>query len=77
MRVCPAGILLYGYVHTMADVAKRLARPQAEVVADINGWYDSFGQLLAGVFLDEVEPKTKNVRGAQRGRGAGRDMVHR
>ncbi|GFR49514.1 hypothetical protein Agub_g11555 [Astrephomene gubernaculifera] len=61
-KLTKAGIKLYGYVHTMADVSAHKARPLADVVADVNAWYDKFGSLLLGIFLDEVDGATVNVK---------------
>ncbi|GIL92364.1 hypothetical protein Vretifemale_19886 [Volvox reticuliferus] len=56
-----SGIQLYGYVHTMSNVAAHQARPQADVIAEINSWFDNFGSLLLGIFFDEVDGATVNV----------------
>ncbi|GLI60015.1 hypothetical protein VaNZ11_002079 [Volvox africanus] len=56
-----SGIRLYGYVHTMANVAAHQARPQADVIAEINSWFNNFGSLLQGIFFDEVDGAAINV----------------
>ncbi|GIL65556.1 hypothetical protein Vafri_19307 [Volvox africanus] len=57
-----SGIRLYGYVHTMANVAAHQARPQADVIAEVNSWFDNFGSLLQGIFFDEVDGAAVNVQ---------------
>ncbi len=52
---------MYGYIHTMADVPNHLARPLADLVAEINSCFNNFGSLLLGIFFDEVDAATANV----------------
>lgn len=52
---------MYGYVHTMADVAAHKARPLADVINEVNNWYDNFGSYLLGIFFDEVDGAATNV----------------
>ncbi|KAG2426329.1 hypothetical protein HXX76_013086 [Chlamydomonas incerta] len=63
-RLADSGIRLYGYVHTLSDVAAHVARPLADVTADIAAWYGPPGlaELLSGVFLDEVDPALSNAK---------------
>ncbi|EFJ52241.1 hypothetical protein VOLCADRAFT_120411 [Volvox carteri f. nagariensis] len=56
-----SGVQLFGYVHTMADFGASKARPQADVIAEVNSWFDNFGSLLLGIFFDEVVANTVNV----------------
>ncbi|KAG2496185.1 hypothetical protein HYH03_005785 [Edaphochlamys debaryana] len=56
-----SGIRLYGYVYTATDMAAGIARPQAEVLGAIKGWYDGFGSQISGIFFDEVIEATANV----------------
>eukprot|EP00198_Chlamydomonas_reinhardtii_P001885 XP_001691221.1 predicted protein [Chlamydomonas reinhardtii] len=62
-RLADSGIRLYGYVHTLSDVATHTARPLSAVQADIAAWYGpGLAELLTGVFLDEVDPALSNAK---------------
>mmetsp|Transcript_13883 Transcript_13883/g.41923 ORF Transcript_13883/g.41923 Transcript_13883/m.41923 type:complete len:295 (+) Transcript_13883:570-1454(+) len=58
-RLAGAGVRLVGYVH--ADYGKR---PLDQVLDDIALWYASYGHLLSGIFVDEVD--SVNVTTSQR-----------
>jgi hypothetical protein len=50
----------------MANVAAHQARPQADVIAEINSWFDNFGSMLLGIFFDEVDSATVRLVGGER-----------
>ncbi|KAG2490733.1 hypothetical protein HYH03_010888 [Edaphochlamys debaryana] len=74
-RLADAGVKLYGYVHTLIAAPDTAVRRVADVTADIRTWFDHYGTVLTGIFVDEVEEEPSNAN-ALSYYGALADVIH-